>query len=103
MGTAGERQGNGMGTAWERHGMCEAAFKYLSPASPSFTEGPLFPCRPAQSDKSHVRWDAILETGKWFPFQAFPVRGSIRQGCSISMILFYSGLEPVALYVRSTP
>jgi hypothetical protein len=25
-GTAGEQQGNGMGTAWERHGMCESAF-----------------------------------------------------------------------------
>jgi hypothetical protein len=24
---AGERQGNGMGTAWERHGMCESAFR----------------------------------------------------------------------------
>jgi hypothetical protein len=24
--TAWERQGNGMGTAWERHGMCESAF-----------------------------------------------------------------------------
>jgi hypothetical protein len=23
--TAGEQQGNGMGTAWERHGMCESA------------------------------------------------------------------------------
>jgi hypothetical protein len=22
----GEQQGNGMGTAWERHGMCESAF-----------------------------------------------------------------------------
>jgi hypothetical protein len=25
----GERQGNGMGTAWERHGMCESAFTVL--------------------------------------------------------------------------
>jgi hypothetical protein len=24
---AGERQGNGMGTAWERHGMCESALR----------------------------------------------------------------------------
>jgi hypothetical protein len=24
--TAGVQQGNGMGTAWERHGMCESAF-----------------------------------------------------------------------------
>jgi hypothetical protein len=24
---AGEQQGNGMGTAWERHGMCESALK----------------------------------------------------------------------------
>jgi hypothetical protein len=26
-GTAGELQGNGMGTAWKWHGMCESAFK----------------------------------------------------------------------------
>jgi hypothetical protein len=26
-GTAGEQHGNVMGTAWERHGMCESAFK----------------------------------------------------------------------------
>jgi hypothetical protein len=25
--TAGEQQGNGMGTAWERHCMCESALK----------------------------------------------------------------------------
>jgi hypothetical protein len=25
--TAGEQQGNGMETAWERHGMCESAVK----------------------------------------------------------------------------
>jgi hypothetical protein len=25
--TAGEQQGNGMGTAWVRHGMCESVFK----------------------------------------------------------------------------
>jgi hypothetical protein len=24
---AGDRQGNGMGTAWERHGMCESALR----------------------------------------------------------------------------
>jgi hypothetical protein len=73
----------------------EAAFKYLSPASPSFTEDPWLPCRPAQCDKSHVRWDAILETGKWFPFQAFPVRGSVRQWCTISIILFTLALNPL--------
>jgi uncharacterized protein len=28
-GTAGEWQGNGMGTAWERHGMCESALNVL--------------------------------------------------------------------------
>jgi hypothetical protein len=27
MGTAGERHGNGRGTAWERHGMCESALR----------------------------------------------------------------------------
>jgi hypothetical protein len=29
-GTAGEQQGNGMGTAWERHGMYESALKVIS-------------------------------------------------------------------------
>jgi hypothetical protein len=29
-GTAGEQQGNGMGTAWEGHGMCESAFTRLA-------------------------------------------------------------------------
>jgi hypothetical protein len=27
--TAGEQQGNGMGTAWELHGMCESALKQI--------------------------------------------------------------------------
>jgi hypothetical protein len=27
---AGERQGNGMGTAWDRHGMCESAFMFFA-------------------------------------------------------------------------
>jgi hypothetical protein len=26
-GTAGEQHGNGMGTAWELHGMCESALR----------------------------------------------------------------------------
>jgi hypothetical protein len=30
-GTAGKRHGNGMGTAWERHGMCESAFRRRGP------------------------------------------------------------------------
>jgi hypothetical protein len=37
--TAGEQQGNGMGTAWERHGMCESALR--EPAhSPTRTKQP---------------------------------------------------------------
>jgi hypothetical protein len=37
-GTAGKRKGNGMGTAWERHGMCESALR--KPIKPHHSVGP---------------------------------------------------------------
>jgi hypothetical protein len=33
-----ERYGNGMGTAWERHGMCEFAFKVSAAMTKEKTE-----------------------------------------------------------------
>jgi hypothetical protein len=53
--TAGEQQGNGMGTAWERHGMCESALRLPDSVTSTLEGGRL----------------SALHTGRLYP-QEYP-------------------------------
>jgi hypothetical protein len=58
--TAGEQQGNGMGTAWERHGMCESALRLCHHLLLSFDPFVIIPGEPNSQQLHRYHWLSAL-------------------------------------------